>query len=137
MKKRKGVALPAPGTRFEIQVDAMDEEGRGRALYPGLETEEVDVAIRGAFPGDGVAAVVEKIFAQRRLVVARTQEVIDVGPCREKSQCAPASPCAACPLETAQTPFALELKRGRVQKALERAELQATVEDVTGDTGKK
>ncbi|MBL93244.1 MAG: hypothetical protein CMH56_15705 [Myxococcales bacterium] len=133
MKKRKGVSLPAPGTRFEVYIDIMDEEGRGRALYPGLEAEEVDVAIRGAFPGDHVSAVVEKIYAQRRLLVARAQEVLSSGPCREASECTHASPCAACPLETAQTTFALELKKCRVEQALDRAGLSDTVEDVKSD----
>ena len=105
----------------------------GALITPSLSPDEVDVAVRGAFPGDLATAVVERIYSSRQLVVARAQEIHHPGPCREKSECTHASPCAACPLETATTEFGLELKRARVQAALRRADLEAEVEDVKSD----
>ena len=52
MKKTPGVSLPAPGSRFEVSVDIIDEEGRGRGLHPDFQSTPIDVAVRGAFPGD-------------------------------------------------------------------------------------
>ena len=63
MKPFIGVSLPAPGSRFELLIEAIDDEGRGRGFHPNYKKAAVDVAVRGAFPGDHTLVVVEKVYA--------------------------------------------------------------------------
>jgi len=125
----KGIPLPAVGALLELDVDGMDDEGRGRANV-GEEDTGYDVAVRGAFPGDRVRARVERVFAVRRLVQAVTASVVDEGSLRIARVCRHGGPCAACPLEGADPSLALALKRARIEDALRAHDLSAAVDDV-------
>ena len=72
----------------------------------------------------------EKVYAKRQLLVTRAVKILKAGDCREPSHCSHASPCAGCPLETAQTVFSLEFKKARVLQAFADANLYPDIEDV-------
>ncbi len=108
----------APGQRLEqLRIDGVDDEGRGRCVVGGW-----DVAVRGGFPGDVVAAaIVEVVFAARRLAQVRRLDALQPssGPLHVERACGHAGPCAACPLHGVDDGFARALKRARVQQAFD------------------
>lgn len=124
-----GVPLPRVGSELVVDVDGMDDEGRGRALV-GEDEDGFDVAIRGGFPGDRVRARVERVWGARRLVQAVCASVVDEGPSRSSRTCAHGGPCPACPLEGADPSLAIALKRARVERALEENGIAIDVDDV-------
>ncbi len=103
---------------MDVVVDGVDDEGRGRAVVGGL-----DVAVRGALPGDRVRAIVERVFAARGLAQARADDFVWRGPLHGERACPHPAPCAGCPLEGADPGFVRALKRQRVVQALEDAGL--------------
>lgn len=132
---RTSPPLPTDGATLELTIDGFDDEGRGRAVIGDGpdDASTIDVAVRGALPGDVVRAKVERSFPARRLVQARTLEVVAAGPLHVERSCPHPAPCPGCPLEGASAGFALELKRERVARALVDAGLEEhahLVEDV-------
>ena len=122
--------LPSLGAHIEIEIDAMDDEGRGRALLNDNDSEPIDIAIRGAFVGDRVTGIVEKIFAQRRLVICRVEHVLEEGPCRVPRTCPHNAPCPTCPLHGADASLAFEVKKGRIERALDDAGIDLSIDDL-------
>jgi len=124
-----GLPLPREGAELVVDVDGMDDEGRGRASI-GEEADGFDVAVRGALPGDRVRARVERVWAARRLVQAVCASVVDEGPSRAPRVCPHGGPCPACPLEGADPSLAIALKRARVERALSEHGIAVDVDDV-------
>jgi tRNA/tmRNA/rRNA uracil-C5-methylase (TrmA/RlmC/RlmD family) len=110
------------GATLEVAIDAVDDEGRGRGVVG-----ELDVAVRGALPGDRVTARVDRVFAARGLAQARCLDVVERGPLHVERACPHRAPCPGCPLEGVDEGFARELKRARVVQALVDAGLPETV----------
>jgi 23S rRNA (uracil1939-C5)-methyltransferase len=116
--------LPPPGARLVLSIDGVDDEGRGRAVVDDEEGREgYDVAVRGGAPGDRVEAVVERVWATRRLLQARRTKLLEAGDAHEDSPCPHGPPCAGCPLEGWQPEAAIAFKVGRLQQALDEAGL--------------
>jgi 23S rRNA (uracil1939-C5)-methyltransferase len=113
-------ALPHKGARVVVRIEGMDDEGRGRGLLFSAagDDERVDVAVRGAFPGDEVEAVVERAFPARRLVTARVLRLLFEGHARVGRTCPHPPPCVGCPLDGLDPSLQLALKRERVLFAL-------------------
>jgi 23S rRNA (uracil1939-C5)-methyltransferase len=101
-----------------LDIDAIDDEGRGRTTRV-LDGIVWDIAVRGAFPGDHVDAVVERMWPARTLLQARRLGAPGegAGPLHVLRGCAHEGPCPACPLHGADDGFALALKRARVEQA--------------------
>lgn len=112
--------LPQKGARVVVVIEAMDDEGRGRGLLaPEADDDErVDVAVRGAFPGDRVEAVVERVFPARRLVASRLLRLLEEGAARVGRTCPHPPPCVGCPLDGLEPGAQIALKRERVVRAL-------------------
>jgi 23S rRNA (uracil1939-C5)-methyltransferase len=121
--------LPQKGEYLEIDIEGMDDEARGRGTID-QRSYTIDVAVRGAFVGDRVKAKVEKLFASRQLAVCRVVEHIEQGPCHVERTCPHKGPCPACPLHGADLSLSLELKRGRIEQALQDEGLDFEVDDV-------
>lgn len=133
MTKRK--AAPAMkgmpiGKKIRVSIEGFDDEGRGRGIITNDSSQDVDVAVRGAFPGDHVECIIERVFAQRGLVQARLSQVIYRGHARGERLCAHRAPCAGCPLEGALPSFALSFRQERIRQALESQQLDVSIEDV-------
>lgn len=117
---RPPTPLPTDGAILELSIDGFDDEGRGRAVigegHPG--DDAIDIAVRGALPGDLVRAKVERSFPARRLVQARALAMLEPGPLHAARTCPHPAPCPGCPLEGADPGFVRALKRERVVQAL-------------------
>lgn len=102
----------------DLQIEAIDDEGRGRSTRV-LDGVDWDIAVRGAFPGDHVDVVVERVWPLRALVQARRLGPLGggAGPLHVLRGCAHDGPCPACPLHGVDDGFALALKRARVELA--------------------
>jgi 23S rRNA (uracil1939-C5)-methyltransferase len=123
--------LPAPGDVLaRLATEAVDDEGRGRAVVGDL-----DVAIRGALPGDVVDARVERIWPARRLVQARCLSVVDPGVPHAARTCVHGGPCPACPLHGVDEGFVLDFKRARVAQAFADAGLIVDVAPTIAGSG--
>lgn len=115
------MTLPGPGEVLRgLVVDAVDDEGRGRAVVTTAPDTTLEVAIRGAMPGDVVDVAVERVFAVRGLAQARRLGTLGVGagPLHVARRCAHHGPCPACPLHGVDEGFVQSLKRSRVERAL-------------------
>ena len=109
--------LPQAGEVLSgLVVDGIDDEGRGRAVV-GAGDALVDVAVRGALPGDVVSARVERVWDARRLVQARRLSLVDDDVPHAPRTCAHRGPCPACPLHGVDEGFVLAFKRARVAQA--------------------
>lgn len=129
-KKRFG--LPDRGTRLVLDIDGMDDEGRGRGVVVGPRgSAGYDVAVRGGLPGDRVECVVERVFGGRRLLLTRAVRWLEESPVRTESACEHVLPCVGCPLGAMEYGAQLALKRARVEQALAEADLAIECEDVT------
>lgn len=129
----KRVPLPTRGQRLVVRIAGLDDEGRGRALLePDADDDtRVDVAVRGAFPGDLVECSVERSFPARRLVTSRLLRCLEEGSARVRRTCPHPPPCVGCPLDGLEPGAQLALKRERVLRALHDVGLVALeVEDV-------
>jgi 23S rRNA (uracil1939-C5)-methyltransferase len=130
-------SLPVVGDVLEhLVVDAVDDEGRGRCVL-GQGAQAIDIAVRGAFPGDVVAARVERIWASRRLVQARSLSAAGEGPLHKERACAHRGPCAACPLHGVDEGFVLAFKRARVERAFAELGLVVDIEDTVPGSGQR
>jgi 23S rRNA (uracil1939-C5)-methyltransferase len=129
---KRGPPLPLQGSHHVVTITGLDDEGRGRALLDEDEGDDVrvDVAVRGAVPGDTVDMFVERVFPARRLLVGRATRWLAQGEARADRICEHPSPCVGCPLDRLEPSAILELKRARVLRALEDADLDLEVEDV-------
>ena len=113
-----------------LLIDAVDDEGRGRALHDGW-----DIAVRGALPGDVVAkALIEVVFPQRALAQARRLGP-PRGPLHIDRNCGHDGPCAACPLHGVDEGFAAALKQERVRQAFVDVGLPVVVDAVVAGDG--
>ena len=110
---------------FDVVVDGIDDEGRGRAVIDGW-----DFAIRGALPGDVAHVRVERSFPARSLSQARCLELAVESDVRRQRACPHRAPCAGCPLEGVDDEFVLDLKRARVLQALRDVGVNAHVAEV-------
>ncbi|MFZ9886822.1 MAG: class I SAM-dependent RNA methyltransferase [Myxococcota bacterium] len=129
----KRVPLPTRGQRLVVRIEALDDEGRGRALLEPDSDDDtrVDVAVRGAFPGDLVECSVERSFPARRLVTSRMLRCLEEGGVRVRRTCPHPPPCVGCPLDGLDPGAQLALKRERVLRALDDVGLSnLEVEDV-------
>ncbi len=122
------------GDLVRVTIDAMDDEGRGRA-----SGHAVDLCVRGAFLGDDVTARVERVFA-----VAGVAQAVALtlhgdhpdgnyahgGPCHTARTCPHSAPCAACPLHGLAPDVAVDLKRARITDAFADVGLHVEVGDV-------
>lgn len=123
------------GSRHELWIDALDDEGRGRGLlHPEAEDHvRVDVAVRGAQPGDRVQMIVERVFPARRLVIGRATGLVEASEARRPGACGHAWPTVCCPLDGWDISLQTDFKRGRILRALEDAglgPLELLVDDV-------
>jgi 23S rRNA (uracil1939-C5)-methyltransferase len=110
-------ALPGVGDVLSaLVIDGIDDEGRGRAVV-GDGAAAVDVAVRGALPGDVVDARVERVWDARRLAQARRLSTVDDDAPHAPRTCAHRGPCPACPLHGVDDGFVLAFKRARVAQA--------------------
>ena len=129
-KRSKTIRSLPLGKKLRVSVDAFDEEGRGRGIVVDDFSQDLDVAIRGAFPGDHVECIVERVFAQRGLVQARLSQIIYRGHARGERSCEHRAPCAGCPLEGALPSFAVSFKQERIRQALFDQGLDLSVENM-------
>ncbi len=106
--------LPPQGSIIDVEIDGLDDEGRGRATGD----DDVQLAVRGAFPGDRARVKIERLFPARGLAIGRALEIFDTGPMHVERVCPHAAPCPGCPLEGLEPAVAHEVKRGRVVAAL-------------------
>lgn len=113
------------GASLEVTIEGFDDEGRGRATLV-----DVDVAVRGALPGDVVRCTVDRVWPARSLAQARVVDVIARGPLHVARSCPHPGPCPGCPLEGVDAGFALDLKRARVVSAFADVGLDVSVDDV-------
>jgi 23S rRNA (uracil1939-C5)-methyltransferase len=118
------------GTHLNVNVLGFDDEGRGRGVLEDGQEAPIDIAVRGAFPGDVVSCTVERVFKERRLVQARLRQLLVRGRARGERECLHRGPCAGCPLEGAWPSFAIAVKMGRLQQALSDADLDLPVENI-------
>lgn len=123
------------GSRHELWIEALDDEGRGRGLLDADADEHVrvDVAVRGAQPGDRVQMVVERIFPARRLIIGRATRLLEANDARRPAACRHEWPTVCCPLDGWDISLQTDFKRGRIVRALEDVGLDALtdcVEDV-------
>ena len=113
--------VPVPGDILRgLVIDAVDDEGRGRAMVNAGDGGGFELAVRGALPGDVVDATIERVFAARGLAQARRLGPLGpgAGPLHITRTCAHAGPCPACPLHGVDEGFVQGLKRSRVERAL-------------------
>ncbi len=115
----------AVGAILEVSIEAVDDEGRGRAV-----SGELDVAVRGALPGDVVRCQVERVWSAHGVAQARALSFIEEGPLHVERTCTHARPCAGCPLHGVEPGFALAWKKARVERALADAGVVAPVADL-------
>lgn len=127
------VPMPGKGNKLVVTLDGLDDEGRGRGLLSEDADDDtrVDVAVRGAFPGDVVEMIVERVFPARRLAVGRLLRLLEEGPVRVRRTCPHPPPCVGCPLDGLEPSAQVALKRERVLRALADADLgDVDVDDV-------
>ena len=105
---------PRRGDRFEVEVGAIDDRGRGTA-----RVGEARFRMRHANPGARVVAEVLKRRGGR--VEARVAEVLDPGPHAAAARCPHAGTCGGCALPTLDYAEQLRQKEGLVRRALEAA----------------
>ncbi|HEY1098511.1 MAG TPA: hypothetical protein VGF99_06270, partial [Myxococcota bacterium] len=117
----------------QLVVDGIDDEGRGRATL-GHGDSAIDVAIRGALPGDVVDARVERVFAARGLVQAKRLGPAN-GPLHVVRDCPHPGPCAACPLHGVDDAFVAALKQQRVRQAFADVGLDVPIAPVVDGDG--
>lgn len=115
----------AVGDVLEVEIVAVDDEGRGRGTVG-----ELDVAVRGALPGDVALAQVERVWRAHGIAQARAVSFAREGPLHAARSCSHARPCAGCPLHGVEPDFALQWKRARVEQALADAGLHVAVAEV-------
>ncbi len=131
------VRLPAVGdVLHRLVIDGIDDEGRGRATVEGRGAV-LDVAVRGALPGDVVDARIERLWPTRGLAQARCLTVVDDGALRSSWGCAGRRPCAACPLHGVDDGFVLAFKRARVERAFADAGFAVDVEPTVPGSGRR
>lgn len=123
------IPLPGEGQRLRVNIDAIDDEGRGRATRTTPQGDH-EVAVRGAFPGDHVRCVVERKVRSQNLVVARVTDLYESGPAREERVCPHRAPCPGCPLHGLERSVQLDIKRQRVLDAVAPCGDHVTVADV-------
>lgn len=123
-------ALPQIGARFLVQIDGLDDEGRGRShLAPDAgESARIDLAVRGAFPGDQVEVIIERVFPARRLAVGRCTRLLEAGAARQDARCSHRAPTVCCPLDGLEFSAQLALKQERVRQALRDVDLPQIAE---------
>ncbi len=119
-----------------LQIDGIDDEGRGRAVVVrgGVAW---DVAVRGAMPGDIVNARVERVFGARQLVQARRLGQLGdgAGPLHTQRSCAHDGPCPACPLHGVDVSFVAAVKQERVRQAFADVGVHAPIDAVIDGDG--
>lgn len=131
----RSAPLPQVGSRHDLWIDAVDDEGRGRGLLqPEAEDHvRVDVAVRGAQPGDRVQMIVERVFPARRLLIGRATRLLAASDARRPNVCGHEWPTVCCPLDGWDISLQADFKRGRLVQALADAglsELESCVDDV-------
>lgn len=119
----------AVGEVLELEIVAVDDEGRGRGVHP-TPGGELDVAVRGALPGDVVRCQIERVWSAHGIAQARALSFPTEGPLHVERTCSHARPCAGCPTHGVEPSFALAWKKARVERALADVGLEATVADV-------
>jgi 23S rRNA (uracil1939-C5)-methyltransferase len=123
------MTIPNIGENITLYIEGMDDEGRGRGVID-KDDYTIDVAVRGAFPGDKVSAIVERVFSNRRLLVCHTAQYHKKGPAHIERTCPHQGPCPACPLHEADLSIAFEIKRGRIERALLDQNIDLEIENV-------
>jgi 23S rRNA (uracil1939-C5)-methyltransferase len=113
-----------------VQIEAVDDEGRGRGIFTDHDGHEFDIAVRGAFVGDDVMAMPERTFPSRKLITSKALHFFEQGPCHTERTCTHPTPCPTCPLHGATQSLALEIKRARIERALSDVALDFPIEDV-------
>ena len=126
-ERQKRVALLPPGAKTRVYITGIDLEGRGRGHIP-LEGVDIDVAVRGAYTGDTVTMVVERVFKKRQLLIGRATEVLTEGAMRTEHECPHDAPCLGCPLDGLLYNAALDLKQARIQNALDKYEIDTKID---------
>ncbi|MBR4435809.1 MAG: 23S rRNA (uracil(1939)-C(5))-methyltransferase RlmD [Clostridia bacterium] len=99
--------------QIELTIDSYGSEGQGVGRADGIA-----VFIHGAIAGETVLAKVEKTAPN--YAVARLDRVIKSSPVRRDPVCPVFSKCGGCDIQHIDYKSQLELKRSRVQDALER-----------------
>lgn len=110
------------GTIVDVEIDGVDEEGRGRATIV-TSSGAHDVAVRGALPGDVVKARIDRVWHARNLSQARAVSFTTHSTLHTARRCPHDAPCPGCPFEGVDAGFALAFKRARVEQALVDANL--------------
>ncbi len=123
------MTLPGVGESITTYIEGMDDEGRGRGVLKGNDLL-IDAAVRGALPGDTVTAIVERVFASRQLLVCRAIQYHDKGPAHVDRICPHLGPCPACPLHEVDPSLALEVKKSRIERALQDQNIDLDIDDV-------
>lgn len=115
------------GKRIVVKIDDMDIEGRGCGVWSDtnfLDSDEIDIAVRGAFPGDTALVQIERVFPARKLAAAKMISLQQIGslhaPTVGKSarSCVHKQPCPACPLHTLSRDAMATFKQERLRQAL-------------------
>lgn len=119
----------AVGAVLEVAIDAVDDEGRGRGVHHDVGGD-LDVAVRGALPGDVVRCQVERVWSAHGIAQARALSFVHEGPLHVARTCSHARPCAGCPTHGVEPGFALAWKKARVERALDDARVAAVVTEV-------
>ena len=116
--------------QIEIDIDSMDDEGRGRGIYLHTDGQYYDVAVRGAVVADRVIAEIERVFLARKLLVAKVVNFIFRSALHTSRKCNSKGPCPTCPLHAIEPSLSLDLKKARIERGLADVSLEFGVEDV-------
>lgn len=125
----RSVTTGAVGDVLEAEIVAVDDEGRGRGHVLGAD-DELELAVRGALPGDVVRCQVERVWSAHGIAQARALSFTREGPLHVERSCTHARPCAGCPTHGVEPTFALAWKKARVELALADVGLDVNVADV-------
>lgn len=109
------------GSTIELTVSALDEDGCGIGI-----ADTCQVRVRGALPGERVAARVE--HAGQHRVVAETLKILEPSPMRRRSPCSHMPDCDGCPLMEMEYGAQLEWKKGLVENHVRRHAVLADTE---------
>lgn len=127
---------PRRDDRFEVTIEELSADGMGRAkleleLGPQRAHRRYELRVLRALPGEHV--LVRIVGRRRRIVLADVEQILTPSALRIEARCRHfeqrdpgdrEAPCGGCALQSVSYADQLQLKRARIQRALEEAGLE-------------